>query len=119
MNEDDYTDKEKDESEYTGEKEDEPKKVYREVVVERVREQEPNNSLGVVSLVTGIIGLVMFFCCFGIDIILAIIAIITGILGYKENQQHALAGMILGLITLGLYILVIAGIFSIAMFEGL
>jgi len=94
--------------------------VYREVVVERVKEKDVhNNTLGTISLITGIVGLVMFFCCIVIDVILAIIAIVTGILGYKDNQQYALLGIILGSITLGLSVLAIAGLVSLAILEGL
>lgn len=96
--------------------------VYREVVVERIKEKDGNNNnntLGTISLITGIVGLVMFFCCIFIDVILAIVAIVTGILGYKDNQQYALVGIILGSITLGLSVLAIAGLVSLAILEGL
>jgi len=96
--------------------------VYREVVVERIKEKDGNdnnNTLGTISLITGIVGLVMFFCCIFIDVILAIVAIVTGILGYKDNQQYALVGIILGSITLGLSVLAIAGLVSLAILEGL
>ena len=94
-------------------------KVHKEEkVVERVVEREKkNNSLGTVSLVTGILALVLTFCCPVIDIALAIVAIITGIIGYRDGQDYSLAGLILGIVAMAIYVLGILGIVSVAILE--
>lgn len=59
--------------------------------------QAPNNTLGTISLVSGILG-VLFFCCPYMSVILGIAALVCGILGYQQQQKYALAGIILGAI---------------------
>ncbi len=77
------------------------------------RKPENNNTLGVISLVTGILAIILYFCCIGLDFLLGIIALITGIIGHKEGQDYALAGMILGIVVLSLYLMLFLGIFAL------
>ena len=60
--------------------------------------QAPNNTLGTISLVSGILGVLFFFCCPYMSVILGIAALVCGILGYQQQQKYALAGIILGAI---------------------
>ncbi len=60
--------------------------------------QAPNNTLGTISLVSGILGVLFFFCCPYMSVILGIAALVCGILGYQQQQKYALAGIILGVI---------------------
>ncbi|GKX28529.1 hypothetical protein SH1V18_10090 [Vallitalea longa] len=70
----------------------------------------------VASMVCGIVGIV-FFCVWYISIILAILAIIFGAIVINDNKKKqtntgkgmAIAGLVLGIITVGLAILCIAG----------
>ncbi len=74
-----------------------------------------NSTLGLVSLITGIIALLTLSCCGPLSIILAITAIIVGIIAGREDQDYARIGIILGvlgLVTPLLLLLFIAG-FSI------
>ena len=59
-----------------------------------------NNTLGIVSLVSGIAGLIFSICCYPLGIVLSILALICGIIGNQRGQQYALAGIILGAISL-------------------
>jgi len=63
-----------------------------------------NNTLGVISLVCGILGIIFSICCNFLGLILALPALICGIIGYQKQQQYALAGIILGAIALVLSI---------------
>lgn len=65
-----------------------------------VQSPPPNNTLGIVSLASGIAGLIFSICCYPLGIILAILAIICGIIGNQRGQKFALAGIILGAISL-------------------
>ena len=66
----------------------------------------PNNTFGVISLVTGILSIVLSVCCFGIfAFALAIAAITLGIMGSKKadqgqatNKGQARAGLICGVV---------------------
>ena len=66
----------------------------------------PNNTFGVISLVTGILSIPFSVCCFGIfAFALAIAAIMLGILGSKKadqgqatNKGQARAGLICGIV---------------------
>lgn len=69
--------------------------------------EAPNNTLGIISLVSGIIGVILFLCCSYISVVLGIVALICGILGYQQKQQYALAGIILGAISIVLGIIFI------------
>ncbi len=64
-----------------------------------------NNTLGIISLVAGIVGVLLFICCSYISVVLGIAALICGILAYQQKQQYALAGIILGAISLVLGII--------------
>jgi len=66
-----------------------------------------NNTLGIISLVAGIIGVLLFLCCSYISVVLGIVALICGILAYQQKQQFALAGIILGAISIVLGIVFI------------
>lgn len=63
-----------------------------------------SNALGVVSLVLGIIGVVVF-CCNPLPIILGVIAIILGFIAKGKGQKYAMAGIVLGFIAVGLGVL--------------
>ncbi|WP_273321690.1 DUF4190 domain-containing protein [Vallitalea guaymasensis] len=75
--------------------------------------------LSIASMVCGIVGIV-FFCFYYLSIILAILAIIFGAVFLNANKENedktgrsmAIAGLILGIITVGLVVLVVAGLFS-------
>ncbi len=58
--------------------------------------QGPDNTLGTVSLVTGILAVIFFLCCPYLAVILGLVAIICGILASQRQQKYALAGIILG-----------------------
>ncbi len=66
-----------------------------------------NNTLGIISLVAGIVGVLLFFCCSYISVVLGILALVCGILGYQQKQQYALAGIILGAVSIVLGIIFI------------
>lgn len=80
-----------------------------------------NSTLAIVSLVTGILGLVLF-CCHGY-LLFSPIAVITGHLALNQIKNHphsgirgrelAISGLILGYIMLVVFVL-----FAIAMFIG-
>ncbi|GMQ56047.1 hypothetical protein AN1V17_04390 [Vallitalea sediminicola] len=75
--------------------------------------------LSVASMVCGIVGIV-FFCFWYLSIILAVLAIIFGAIFLNANKENedktgrgmAIAGLILGIITIGLVILLVVGLFS-------
>ncbi len=58
--------------------------------------ESSNNTLGIISLIAGIVGVLLFVCCPYISVVLGIVALICGILAYQQQQQYALAGIILG-----------------------
>jgi membrane-bound ClpP family serine protease len=66
-----------------------------------------NNTLGIIGLVTGILAL-LFFCCPILGVILAVVALVCGIIAKGQNQKFALAGIIMGIIALLLSIGVLA-----------
>ncbi|MFO7951475.1 MAG: DUF4190 domain-containing protein [Bacillota bacterium] len=72
-----------------------------------------NNTLGTVSLVAGIGGVILFLCCSYISIILGTTALICGILGRQQNQEYALPGIILGAvaIVLGITFTIVGQVF--------
>ncbi len=72
-----------------------------------------NNTLGIISLVAGIIGVILFFCCSYISVVLGVVALICGILGYQQKQQYAMAGIILGAISivLGIIFIIVGQVF--------
>ncbi len=81
--------------------------------------QRKNNTLGIISLVTSILALVMFFCCFFIDTILAVVAIVCGILGYRYGQDFSLPGLIIGVVVLVLSIIWYFVFGAFVIFEGI
>ncbi len=64
-----------------------------------------NNTLGIISLVTGILGVLLFVCCSYLSVVLGIVALICGILAHQQQQQFALPGIILGAIAIVLGII--------------
>lgn len=64
-----------------------------------------NNSLGVTSLVTGILGLLFAFCCSPLGALLGVVALVCGIIGNSRQQRFAVAGIVLGAISIFLGIL--------------
>jgi len=59
-----------------------------------------NNTLGVTGLVTGILGLVFAFCCSPLGVLLAVVALVCGIMANGRRQKFAIAGIVLGAIAL-------------------
>ena len=92
----------------------------RERVIERIVEKDQaDNTLGTIALVTGIVGIVLFFCCFGVDFILGIVALVTGILGHREGQKYALAGLVMGAVVIVLNLLFMMVGLTFTFFEPL
>jgi hypothetical protein len=82
------------------------------------------NTLSIVSLATGIIGLPLYFC-YGAGLILSVAALITGIIGRKQIRESggsqegdgmAIAGLILGGIPMVLFVLAICIILILTLF---
>ena len=74
-----------------------------------------NNTLGVISLVIGILGIIFsFLCCPFIGIILGVIALVTGLMANSNAQKFAKVGLILGIIAIigGAAFLVLAFIYG-------
>lgn len=67
--------------------------------------QAPNNTLGTVALVCGILGVLFFFCCPYLSVVLGLVALVCGILANQQHQKYALAGIILGIAALALGII--------------
>lgn len=78
---------------------------------------QKDHTLGIIALVSGIVGLVLFFCCWGIDFVLGVVALVTGILAHRDNQNYALAGIIMGAIIIIMNIMAILGFISFALLE--
>ena len=79
-----------------------------------------NNTLGLLSMIFGIVSLPLAFCCGFFGIALAIAALVLGFLGFKkvqegqaDNRGMALAGMICGGIGVLLGILAFAASFAV------
>lgn len=68
--------------------------------------EKQNNTLGIISLVAGIIALVTM-CCFGVGFIPALVAIICGFMAKSRNQKFAVAGLIMGFIAAAVSIVVL------------
>ena len=93
-----------------------------EETVETSLPVKQNNTLGVVGLVSGILGLVFAICCSPIGVLLGITALVCGIIANNRNQKYGLAGIILGAISLALGLIlsiVVLPIFLVAFFEAL
>lgn len=82
----------------------------------------PRNGMGTAALVLGIIGLVLA-CAFGLGIIVAVIAIVLGVIGLKNvkkgvasNRGSALAGIILGIagLVVGAVVVTFVVLFSLS-----
>ncbi len=81
--------------------------------------QPPNNTLGTVALVCGILGVLFFFCCPYLSVVLGLVALICGILANQQQQKYALAGIILGIasLALGIIFAIIGQIFLTEFFD--
>ncbi len=62
--------------------------------------QPKNHTLGVISLISGILGVLLVFCCPYVPIVLGLVALVCGILARQQQQNYALAGIILGAIVI-------------------
>lgn len=68
---------------------------------------QQSNAIGVTGLVTGIIGVILAVCCYPLGILLGIVALICGFIAKGKNQKYAVAGIVLGSVSIGLALLVI------------
>jgi len=78
-----------------------------------------NSTLGLFSLIMGIVSLLTLSCCGPLSIILAITAVITGLIARTENQEYATIGIILGVLGLILPVLLALFITGFAFFTPL
>jgi|GEM_PF-5810439 len=69
-------------------------------------ERRKDNTLGILSLIFGIIGIVGLFTLY-LGLPFSIAAWILGAMGRKRNEDYSLAGMILGIIGVALAVLVV------------
>jgi|GEM_PF-4478147 len=69
--------------------------------------EKKNSSLGLASLITGITSLLSISCCGPLAFLLAITAIILGIIARNEGQDYATVGIILGALGIVIPILLI------------
>ncbi|MGM0653033.1 MAG: DUF4190 domain-containing protein [Bacillota bacterium] len=81
--------------------------------------QQPNNTLGIVALVCGILGVLLFFCCPYLSVVLGLVALVCGVLANQQHQKYALAGIILGIaaLVLGIVFAIIGQFFLTELFE--
>lgn len=77
------------------------RKSTSEIASKRTRAQPTSNGLGIASLVCGILGLLMM------PFILSTLAIIFGVIGRRQNQRYAQAGLVLGIIGLALMVVML------------
>lgn len=71
------------------------------------------NTLGIISLVLGILGIVLAWCsCAGIPFGLG--ALICGIIAKQQNQDFAVAGIVLGAVSLviGIIYIILVGVYA-------
>jgi uncharacterized membrane protein YkgB len=72
--------------------------------------QTPGNGVGVTGFVTGLLGLIFFWVPF-IGIILGILGVVFGGVGFQQFRKRgqtnglAIAGLVLGIITVAIYII--------------
>ena len=65
------------------------------------RKREPeNDTLGLVSMILGITGLLFSFCCTFMAVLPGIAALVCGAIAKNNGQKYALSGIILGLLTI-------------------
>lgn len=63
--------------------------------------KEPkNHTLGLVSMILGITGLLFSFCCTFMAVLPGIAALVCGAIARNNGQKYALSGIILGLLTI-------------------
>jgi Na+/melibiose symporter-like transporter len=81
---------------------------------------QQSNAIGVTGLVTGILGVIFAVCCYPLGILLGIVAVICGFVAKNKNQKFALAGIILGFVSIGLAIvIIILGIIGASFMENM
>ncbi len=68
--------------------------------VKPVAVSAPSDTLGIASLICGILGVLLFLCCSYLSVILGIAALICGILAGQQQQKYATAGIILGALSI-------------------
>lgn len=61
-----------------------------------VRTGTENETLGLVSIISGIAALLIGFFFFHLGLLLGIVAVVCGYLGYTKGQQYSFPGMIIG-----------------------
>ena len=75
---------------------------------------QPNNTLGLIAMITGIVGIVLAICCSFLGVIVGAAAVVLGFLGRKKVQEgqanndgQAKAGLICGIVAVVLGIVMI------------
>ena len=56
-------------------------------------------TLGIISLIIGVFGLLFSFCCTFMAVLPGLIAAVCGVISNNNGQKYGLAGMILGFLT--------------------
>ncbi len=64
------------------------------------RERSRRDTLGLLSMIVGILGLVFSFCCTFLSLVPGIIAIVCGFIARNQGQKYALSGIILGILAI-------------------
>jgi len=96
-------------------KEEQEKEMTPEQPVDMAKSSEPSEgSLGMVALILGIIGVILSFipCVNFLGILLGIAALICGIIAKNQNQKFAMAGIILGVVAIVIYILILIALWA-------
>ncbi len=77
-----------------------------EITKEDVLEKQPqqqneemqNDTLGLVGMIIGILGVLFSFCCTFLSILPGIAAIVCGVVAYNQGQRYGISAIVLGVI---------------------
>ncbi len=73
-------------------------------------EKPPKDTLGIVGMVLGILGILSSFCCTFLSLLPGLAAIVCGIIARNQGQRYGLTGIILGIIAIiGGFLLTLVG----------
>jgi len=75
-----------------------------------------NNSLGLMSLIAGILSLLTISCCGPLAFIAGIAAIILGIIARGEDQEYATIGIILGSLGIAIPLILLVFVAGFSLF---
>ena len=66
---------------------------------EEIEKESQKGTLGLISMILGVFGLLFSFCCTFMAVIPGLTALVCGVIAHNQGQKYGISGIVFGILT--------------------